>query len=48
MLIKKKSDNGLKMVNVIPLPVWKPLSLLSGHPNRFLGAEFKKKGKFDF
>ena len=40
---KRKSENGLKMMSAMD----NPLSLLSVHPNRFFGAKFKKKRKFD-
>ena len=47
ILIKKKSENGLKMIDDTLFWLAKPSSLLSVHPNRFFGAKFMKKCKFD-
>ena len=44
---KKKSENGLKMIDDTLFLLEKPSSLLSGHPNRVFGANFKEKRKFD-
>ena len=37
ILIKKKSENGLKMINATLFLLEKPSSLLSVHPNRVFG-----------
>ena len=47
LIKKKKSENGLKMIDDTLFWLAKPSSLLSGHPNRFFGAKFMKKCKFD-